>query len=163
GAGLAAGLRPRVLNAALSFGLRLLRRPPLSQRLTAGAIRGPGLSFLGAWLLLGAHIWILAAALGRSVDAWEMAQAAVFGYPLAAAVGILVIPLPVGLGLREFILVVVLAGSILEPTAIAVGLVSRLIVTLADVLVAGAGWGMSRWSVDRARALAHPESEDPAP
>ncbi len=141
---LVALVHPGILNALVAFILRILRRPPWSQRLGGRAIFGTMLSFLVAWLLLGAHIWILARALApEAAGSAALAQAAIFGYPLAAAVGILVIPLPVGLGLREFILVVVLAGQFAQPSAIAVGLVSRLLVTLADILVAVIGWAVA--------------------
>ncbi len=139
---------PRVVNAGVGWGLRLLRRPALAEPLPARVIAATLVTFAGAWLLLGAHAWVLAAALDPGTGtAGTLARAAILGYPLAAAVGILVIPLPVGLGLREFMLVLLLTGPLTEPAAIATGLVSRFVVTIADIAVALLGWLVGREAI----------------
>jgi hypothetical protein len=143
-------LHPRVLSALLGRGLRLLRRPPLEQPLTGRVItRVAALSVLSNGLL-GLEVWALAADLGGRGGA--LLPLAIGAYALAAAAGLVAIPLPAGAGLREAILVLLLAPKIGTPSATLVAVVARLIATVADVGVAlaVAWWSGTRGPRDRA-------------
>jgi uncharacterized membrane protein YbhN (UPF0104 family) len=99
-------------------------------------------AFVLAWLALGLHVWVLATDLGA--DARAAAVPAVLGYALAASVAMLAVLLPAGLGLRELLLVLLLTGPLDRPAATAVVLLSRFVVTGADVVAALAGWTYAR-------------------
>jgi uncharacterized membrane protein YbhN (UPF0104 family) len=64
---------------------------------------------------------------------------AVGGYALAWVVGFLVVVVPAGAGARELVLVAVLAGTLPHAAVLLVVLVSRVLVTLVDLLFAGLG------------------------
>jgi len=65
--------------------------------------------------------------------------AAVGGAGLAYAVGLVVVFAPAGAGAREAVLVAVCAPIVGTGAALAVALAARLLLTLADVLLACAG------------------------
>ena len=130
-------LHPRVLNPVLDRGLRAIGRPPLEHRLTGPPLVRAALVSGLAWVLLGLHAYVLAADLGASgADALALA---VGGYALASAAGLLFVIAPAGAGVREVVIVLVLAPEIGEAKALVLAIVSRLLVTVADVALAGAG------------------------
>ncbi len=137
-----AALHPRVLGWLIARALRLARREPLEHRLSGRAVVATMAAFCLAWLCLGGHVWVLAHDLGAG--AGEVLVPAVFGYPLAASIGMLAVVLPAGIGLREVVLVLLLTGPLDQPAAIAVGLLSRFLVTAADIVAAAVGWGYDR-------------------
>lgn len=130
----AAPLVPQLLNRILQL---------LAKKLGSGAselaIGGRGV-WLGtlwtllAWLCAGVQIWILATAMGwgTSIDAYLLATAA---YSLAWAAGFLLVFAPAGVGVREAVLGVVLAPAIGIGAATAVVLLSRVFLTLVDLLL----------------------------
>lgn len=137
-------LVPSVLNGLLSRGLRLIRRPvldvPLSGRDIARAL-GWTVSF---WVVYGGHAWLLATGMGA--DPLKALPVAIGGFAIAFSIGPLLVVLPAGAGVREAVLVVLLAGMLTTPEATAVALTSRGILMLTDGLLAlaGAGLGLRR-------------------
>lgn len=131
-------LHPRVLNALVSRGLRLVKRAPLEQRLSGRAIAVTMAAYVAAWLCLGLHVWVLVRDLGA--DGRAALVPAVLGYALAASLGMVAVLLPAGIGLREVVLVVLLTGPLDRPAATAVVLLSRFVVTASDVVAAAAAW-----------------------
>ena len=89
-----------------------------------------------AWIFQGLQIWILAekfnAPMGRT------ALIALGGYAFAWCVGFLVIFASAGIGIREVLLVAFLTPMLGTGPATAVALVSRVVTTVSDLLVAGA-------------------------
>ncbi|MGL4173728.1 MAG: lysylphosphatidylglycerol synthase domain-containing protein [Actinomycetota bacterium] len=135
-------LHPRVLNTGVGILLRVLRRDPLGQSLSGRAIWVTMVSFLAGWLCLGGHIWVLAHDLGA--DAGAVLVPGLFGYALAASVGMAIVFLPAGVGVREGVLVLLLTGPLDQAAALTVAVLSRFLITLCDVLAAGVGWGYDR-------------------
>ncbi len=135
-------LHPRVLNALVARGLRLLRRQPLDRRLSGRAIATTMAAFVVAWLALGLHLWVLVADLGAPASSSWVPS--VFGYALAASVGMVAVVVPAGLAVRELILVLLLTGPLDRPAALAVVVLSRFVVTGSDVVAAAVGWGYDR-------------------
>ncbi len=132
---LAVVLHPRVLTWLVQRGLRVLKRPPLDAPLTSRTIwRVAAFSLLSNGLL-GLQIWQLAVDVGG--EGWELLPLSIGGYGLAAAISLVVIPLPAGAGLREAILVLLLAPSIGAASATLVAILARLLLTIADVAAAG--------------------------
>lgn len=133
---LAVLLAPPVLNRLLRLSLRLLHREPLEADLSWSALGGATLWSILAWLVAGFQVWLMLTAMGMdaSISTFLLATG---GYALAWTVGFLVFFVPAGLGVREVVLVAVLAGHLTQGAALAVILLSRVLLTIADV-----GWGL---------------------
>lgn len=137
---LLACLHPRVLG----WGVRLAARPFARFREVADAgplvIGGRSVAAsvawtLVAWVPLGAHVWLLTWAVGG--EALRSVGPAVGAYALAWTLGLLVVFAPAGLGVREVVLVVALAPVVDAGAALVVAVLSRLVMTVADVGWAG--------------------------
>lgn len=134
---LAVGLHPRVVPGALDWILTRTGRPPLGVR-----VSGRGLAVaigwaVAAWVALGVHLTILLQAYdGVSV---LTVAAATGGMALAWAAGIVFIPAPAGAGIRETLLVITLGPLVGTAAALTVALASRVLLLIADVLLAGLG------------------------
>lgn len=141
-------LVPAVLNRLISVALRVTRRPPLEHELsTGGTLAAVAWSFV-AWLLAGLHLWLLALATGQEASARSFALAA-GGYALAWVVGFVVIVVPAGVGAREVVLIAVLAGVLDQGAVLVVTIVSRVLLTAIDLIMAGLGWAALRRSSGR--------------
>lgn len=132
---LAVVLHPKVLTWLVQRGLRLLKRPPLESPLSITTIWRVAVFSILSNGLLGLQIWQLAVDVGG--EGWALLALAVGGYGLAASVSLVVIPLPAGAGLREAILVLLLAPEIGAASATLVAILARLLLTVADVAAAG--------------------------
>ena len=127
-------LVPRVINALLGIGLRVIRRPGLDAPLAGRDVaRGVG-SAVAFWLVYGGHVWLLAVGLGA--DPWESLPVALGGFAIAFSLGPLLVVLPAGAGVREAVLIVLLGGVLDTPDATAVALTSRAVLMLTDGLLA---------------------------
>ncbi len=136
---------PRLLNAIIALGLRLLRRAPLEHQLSGRAVISTVVVMVLAWVAFGVHTLLLAQAVSADGTAHpDLGVAAITGYALSVSLGMLTIVLPAGLGAREGLLTLVLATAIPTPAAAAVAITSRFIVTIVDVVVALAGWLYAR-------------------
>lgn len=135
-------LLPPVLRPLLAAVFRLLRQPPPEQPVTA---RGTALAFgwaVAGWVCYGLQIWVLASALGA--PSGRAFAASVGGFALAWSVGFLVLFAPAGAGAREATLVVLLTAVLPADTALLAALVSRLLMTAADLLAAGLALAATR-------------------
>ncbi|MBW8805574.1 MAG: flippase-like domain-containing protein, partial [Catenulisporales bacterium] len=130
---LLAGLHPRVANPALRTIFRLTRRPQI-EPLTAATITRTAARSLVGWLLAGAHVWILAVALGAPL--LRTLLLATGGYAFAWSVGFLIVFAPAGAGVRELILVAALQPVLDPGKATVVALASRLVTIVADLAAA---------------------------
>lgn len=138
-------LVPALLNRVVALGLRLLRRAPLEHELSGRAVLSSGGLFVLAWLVFGVHTLLLARAVaGPGALHPDLAAAAVTGYALSVALGMLTIILPAGIGAREGLLTLILSTVLPTPAAAAVAIVSRFVVTVIDVVAALAGWLYAR-------------------
>ncbi len=132
---LVACLYPKILNYGFSKLLKLARRSPLEQPLGARAIGiSLGWSFL-SWLFYGLQIWVLAIKVGA--PAGTALPLSIGAFAFAWCAGFLVIFAPAGAGVREYVLVAMLTGTLGgSGEALAVALVSRVVTTVADVITA---------------------------
>jgi len=131
-------LLPPVLNRLLAAALRLARRPALEHPLSWGGLGAAAGWAAAGWVLAGVQVWLLATGLGMASDVRTLALA-VGGYALAWMVGFLVVVVPAGAGARELVLLAVLTGVLPHAEVLLVVLVSRVLVTLADLFFAGLG------------------------
>lgn len=141
---LVASLAPPVLNRILVLALRLTRRPPLEHPLTTrSTLLASGWSVL-AWMVAGAQVWMLAVASGLEATPATLALS-IGGYALAWTIGFLAVVVPAGVGVREGVLGLVLAGSLGGGGVVVTVLLSRVLLTVADLaLGAGAALTMRR-------------------
>jgi uncharacterized membrane protein YbhN (UPF0104 family) len=137
-------LHPRVLPAMLNVVLRRLHRAELEGMLSWTSIAKVLGWALGSWLLFGLHLYLLVA--GSGVHGWHAAAASFGGFALAIVAGILFIPAPAGAGVRDAVLIASLAASMAAGSALAIGLVSRVMLIVVDLTLAGA-FGVGRGSV----------------
>lgn len=143
--GLLVGLWPPVLNRAIATLFRLLRREPLEHDLSLPAVALSTMWFTLSWLAGGASIWVMATSLADAgADARHLAVVSISGYLLAAGIGMFSFVVPAGVGVRDGVLVLLLATSMPVAAATAVVVVARFYSVIADVAWAGIGWLWAR-------------------
>jgi hypothetical protein len=143
----AVALWPPVLNWGLGRAMRLARREPMPQPLSAAGIgRAVGWAVV-MWVLFGVHLWVLLAAL--DVDAPNLLIRSIGAFAGAWSIGFLLVVAPAGVGPREVALVVLLASSAAQPEALVAAIVSRLLMTLGDL-----AWPLVAIALERRRQRA---------
>ncbi len=154
------GLHPKVLNTVLARLLRLAKRPPLERPLTGRAIVGALAWAFASWFLYGTQIWLLAVRLGAPEG--KAALLAIGGFAFAWSVGFLVVFAPAGAVVREALLVWTLGPVLGAGGAIAVALVSRVLMTVGDLLTAAIAAAFTRRPSISTPASA-PQDQYPSP
>lgn len=135
-------LHPAVLSRCLGLALKVLRREPLPKPPSwRGLGTTAGFQFT-TWLLLGVHAWILLVGLGA--PPMTALPVAIGGYALAYAVGQLAVGLPAGAGVREAGLTLVMSTVVPAPAALLLALLSRALLTLVDLSMAGTQYVIGR-------------------
>jgi uncharacterized membrane protein YbhN (UPF0104 family) len=156
-------LYPPLTSYLADRALRLARRPPLEHRISgAGMARAVGWSLLG-WLFFSVHAWLLV----RDVTdtGARVFLIAAGAYALAWSVGFILIPFPGGVGPRELALITALGPVMPRGSAIVVAVMSRLVLTVGDLVWAAVafalGYGMRRGRDGRAREGRRPPGPTP--
>ncbi|GAA0548659.1 lysylphosphatidylglycerol synthase transmembrane domain-containing protein [Actinomadura livida] len=135
-------LHPRIVSWSLGLMLKVIRRPPLERPVSlAVTLRAIGWTVLG-WILFGVHTWLLCNAVGG--DGKGLPFLATGAYALAFVAGFLVFIAPGGIGAREAALTVVLTPALPAGAPVVVAIASRVLLTAADLLVAGAALLLGR-------------------
>jgi uncharacterized membrane protein YbhN (UPF0104 family) len=143
-------LYPRVTNRILNLALRVARQPPLEQPLGRRSVV-VALSWAAlAWIALGLQIWFLGTRLG--LTGWSGLLLAIGSYAFAWCAGFIVIFAPAGAGIREVVLIALLASAMTRADAAVVALVSRALMTLGDLASAG----IAAWFARRSRRVRAP-------
>lgn len=137
---LVALLHPRVVSALIDRVALWSGRERLGARVSASGLLRAGLWAVLAWVLLGIHLLILMSAYGH-LEPLDTA-AAVGGMGLAWAAGLAFIPAPAGAGVREGVLVLTLGPVVGGDAAVTVALASRVLLVLADVVLAATSVGL---------------------
>jgi len=130
-------LHPRTIPAVLDWLFRLLGREPLNVRPSGRSMLAATIWSFAVWLVMGLQLLTLVRALGMADIA--ATPAAVGGMGLAWAAGLIFIPAPAGAGVRDAVIVAIFAPHIGTAPALAVALASRVLLLLADVVLALAG------------------------
>lgn len=131
-------LTPPVLNRLIAFGFKLLKRPAPEHQMTARGLAIATLLAIIAWCVAGVQIWLLAIGFGMQLDVTGLLLS-VGAYALAWVVGFLVVFVPAGTGVRESVLGLFFSGILSSGGVLAVVLVSRIVMTVADLMFAGIG------------------------
>jgi uncharacterized membrane protein YbhN (UPF0104 family) len=116
------------------------RRLRLSRELSAAAAVVP--PFVAIWLVLGSSFWLTAHAL-LAVPASQFLFY-IGAFTASWVVGVVAIYSPGGLGVREAVLVALLHSRMGSANALVVAAVSRLMLVLVDVILAGFGAAADR-------------------
>jgi uncharacterized membrane protein YbhN (UPF0104 family) len=93
---------------------------------------------VAAWIVAGASVCFLAIGMGAPATWLTLAQC-VGGYALAWVAGFLFILAPAGVGVREIVLAATLAGTVDSGAVVAIVLLSRVLLTAVDLVLAGIG------------------------
>lgn len=141
-------LHPRTIPGLLDWLFKRIGRLPMGQRLPwSTTLRAAGWALL-SWVLFGLHLYALTSGLG--VAGPRVLAATIGGFALAASVGILVVPAPAGAGVRDVVLIATLGVSMTSAQALAVGLASRGLLIVVDLLMAALAVLWSRlWRSER--------------
>jgi glycosyltransferase 2 family protein len=131
-----AAMHPAILNRGLGLALRLARREPMPQPLTLRGIAVAAFWCLPMWALFGVHTWALALDLG-SANAADLYLRSTGVFAASWSIGFLVGVLPAGAGPREAAFILLFGATIPTAQATVIALVSRLLITLGDVV-----WGV---------------------
>jgi uncharacterized membrane protein YbhN (UPF0104 family) len=146
----AACLHPRVIKFGLDLVLRVARREPLEKSVSGGGMaRALVLTGLG-WVFFGGQAWFLISVFAG--DGGHTAALSLGSYALAWSVGFIIIVFPGGIGPRELAFIAVLAPVMPSASALVVALASRVVMTLGDLLWAGAALAIGRTGRAHARA-----------
>ncbi len=153
-AGLATLLVPSVLTRVLALALKTMRRSVKPPVIAGRALLVSAAWSTANWLALGLQAWLLLRVLSPGTDGlWPLATGA---FALAWLVGFLVVFAPAGVGPREATFVVLLAAVATQPEALALALMSRFAMTLADAIGLGGGLLVRRWRRDAPDRTAAP-------
>jgi glycosyltransferase 2 family protein len=126
---------PRSVPFLLDRLLKALGRSPLDAAMTGSATTtAVGWSAL-SWVAFGTHLAVLVAAIGK--PSLGLLALCIGGMGLAVSAGVLFLPAPAGAGLREIVLGYVLVAVLTSGQVVAVVVASRVILLLADLLMAG--------------------------
>jgi hypothetical protein len=134
--GLALYLSP-VFDALETGASRLLGAAAAPPRLGAARKLAFGAGTLAGWTLYGASFWFLLDGVARA----DVGPATATGTFLAGYLaGFLAIFAPGGLGVREAVTAVLLAPHLSGPVALTAALLSRVVLTAMELVVAGVSW-----------------------
>jgi uncharacterized membrane protein YbhN (UPF0104 family) len=147
-------LHPAAIRWWSSRLLRLVRRRADPLEVSGGALAMSVAWMVVAWIGYGVQAFVLvsqAAPAGTSVGLPVLLQCMGI-FALAWVAGLLFVVVPAGAGVREVILVVGLASVLPSGAALAVALLSRVLLTVTDLLLAGAAVTAYRLRGSRAPA-----------
>ena len=150
-------LAPPVLTRLVGALLRVLRRDPLERPLS---LRGVATALgwgLAMWAAYGVHLWLLVRTLDTGTGT-SVLLLSVGAYALAWTAGFLFVVAPAGAGVREVALVAALAPVLDRAGALAVAVLSRVLMTLGDLV-----WAALAAAGTAGRALRAPVSPEVQP
>jgi uncharacterized membrane protein YbhN (UPF0104 family) len=142
-------LWPPVLGRLLDLALTVVRQPRLERRPSAGGMARALAWTAAGWLLWGLQAWLLVRDVtGRGADVLLLSVGA---YALAWSAGILIVVFPGGIGPRELAMIAALAPVAPRGEALAIALVSRVVMTASDL-----AWGATGLILGRRNRRASP-------
>ena len=144
-------LHPTLLSKTVNFGFKLLRRPAENIEIRKRAVLLSLAYATGAYFFFGVHLWLLAQGAG-SVGPEDLFLC-IGTMAVAMVAGLFFFVLPSGAGVREIVIVTSLTVLLGTGPAIALAAVSRVFLTLADLVTAGLASALAVMDKRRARAL----------
>lgn len=138
-------IHPALLGRLLTWAARRLRRPELAWVYTYATMLRTLAWYMAAMFCSALALWTLLWGLGPTAP--SQFALVVGAAALAWAIGYLSFLTPSGLGVREAVLVALLAQSFPMTTAIVASLLFRVAMTLGEVVVVAGVWGWCRVTV----------------
>ena len=130
-------LTPPVLGRLVAIAFRVLRRPPQDTTLSwSGTVMSLVWS-LAMWVAYGVQATVVLRAFGA--DSPALFPVAIGAYAVAWLVGFVIVIAPAGIGPREGILVLLLGSVAGGAAPFALAVISRVFMTIGDVVLAGVG------------------------
>jgi hypothetical protein len=131
-----ASLHPRIFAVGIGIIGRLTSRPIEDVQHRWSTVAKVVTLHVGSWMFAGLSLQLVLHAMGTDIS-WPLVFAAT---SISWAVGLLAIPVPAGLGIREAVLVTLLVAETSTATAVAAALASRGLFVALDVLCLGASF-----------------------
>jgi glycosyltransferase 2 family protein len=128
-------LHPRSVEWWSGTAFRILRRPGEPIRLSWAVLVRSIVLLLISWVALGLHFGVLVQGLGATHTSLWLLGIGVFA--LAWVAGFLIVIAPAGAGVREAALVLGFVGMLPAPQVLTVAVLSRVLLVVVDVLLAG--------------------------
>lgn len=128
-------LHPKLMTAVVRFGFRILRRPRPDHPITFRVVVTSMAWALLSYSLYGVHLWLLADT-GEGINIGELGIS-VGAMGVAMTAGLAAFLLPSGAGARELVIVTALTPVTGVEAGLAVALVSRLMFTVGEMILAG--------------------------
>ena len=129
-------LHPRIIGPTLGHALRRMGREPLPDVVPLRRVAVLAVWYLAAELVLGVGVWLGIRALGGpAVGSVAFVTGA---FLFSFAVSMLVVIVPSGLGIREGVMALALAQHVPGSVAVALAVVSRLEITVVELVAVGA-------------------------
>lgn len=140
-------LQPRLLERFLNWALARLHRPAVQVTLTWRQIWLLLLRYLLVWLAMGLSF----AALVRAITpvSWAEVPYLIATWAAAYVAGFLSLLTPSGLGVREGVMVLLLAAIVPVPVAAVIAIVARIWMVVGELLGAGGIVLFERWPTRR--------------
>ena len=124
---------PRVLSRTMDVALRVVGQARLSAPLGARDVLVPSAWLLLTWSAFGLALTIVAEPLAAHTGFVQLIGISTGAFGLAWAVGVLVVPAPAGVGVREVVLFLALAPILGATEATSVAILTRVLHTAADL------------------------------
>jgi len=142
--GLTAGLHPALLGRLAKFAALPFKeaRNDFSAKACCATFWRWSMLPAGGWVLLGASFWGVARAIGIECSSDDDFLFLTGTAAMATAVGFLVLFMPAGLGVRELVIIHLLAPRYGLSEVVLASLLLRTIWTLAEVLLGGVLYGV---------------------
>lgn len=134
-------LAPPVLTRVVGLLLRALRREPLERPLSVRGVAAAVGWALVMWAAYGVHLWLLVRPQDTAPGP-DLLLLSTGAYALAWTAGFLFVVAPAGAGVRELALVAALAPVLDRAEALAVAVLSRVLMTLGDLTWGAVGAGL---------------------
>lgn len=148
---------PRLLEWGLNKVMQVLQRPPVQVTLTWRQVWVILLAYVGVWLLMGSGFALLAGAVVPITP--QQFAALVATWAAAFVIGYLSMLTPGGLGVREGVMILLLAPVFAAPVPTMIALLARLWMVAGELV--GAGLALASRSRDRWQQGRHQEAGVP--
>jgi uncharacterized membrane protein YbhN (UPF0104 family) len=137
-------LHPRAVAAWSGLAFRLLRREPEPLLLSWRGLAAAAVWAMLTWVALGIHFGVLVRSVaGSRPEIWWLSLGV---FALAWVAGFLFVVAPAGAGVREAVLVLGLSSVVSPAGALLLALVSRVVLVVVDVVLAGVALAVGRRS-----------------
>ena len=130
-------LHPRSIPGLMNWLLTKLGRDPFDARVDGRSLMIAALWSLVSWVLFGVQLGLLCNA--ASPHGFHTYVVTTGAMALAVCAGILFIPAPAGVGVRDAVLVLILSILMSPGAALGVAITARVAIVIGDLLLAGVG------------------------